>query len=159
MTTTIPPATAPPTAHRKLIEWVDRWTAILEPDRVHWCDGSDEEYAALCRQPRRVRHVRADRPRSSGPNSFYARSDPGDVARVEDRTFICSEREDDAGPTNNWRDPVEMRAEMLPLCTPARCAVARSTSCRSRWARSARRSRTSVSSSPTPPTSPRACAR
>ncbi|MGO9873367.1 MAG: phosphoenolpyruvate carboxykinase (GTP) [Acidimicrobiia bacterium] len=114
MTSTTKPATVPPTTHRKLIEWVESWTAVLEPAGVHWCDGSDDEYEALT-----VSLV------ASGtfdpidakfrPNSFYARSDPGDVARVEDCTFICSEREQDAGPTNHWRAPDEMRAEMRRL--------------------------------------------
>jgi phosphoenolpyruvate carboxykinase (GTP) len=118
VTTTIPPATAPPTAHRKLIEWVDSWTTILEPAQVQWCDGSSEEYEALTASlvasgtfdPIDAKHR---------PNCFYARSDPGDVARVEDRTFICSEREADAGPTNNWRAPAAMRAEMMRLYSGA----------------------------------------
>jgi len=118
VTTTIPPATAPPTAHRKLIDWVDSWTTILEPARVQWCDGSDEEYAALTASLVASGTFDPIDPKHR-PNSFYARSDPGDVARVEDRTFICSEREEDAGPTNNWRDPVEMRAEMLRLYSGA----------------------------------------
>jgi phosphoenolpyruvate carboxykinase (GTP) len=118
VTTTIPPATAPPTAHRKLIDWVDSWTTILEPARVQWCDGSDEEYAALTAGLVESGTFDPIDPKYR-PNSFYARSDPGDVARVEDRTFICSEREEDAGPTNNWRDPAEMRAEMLRLYSGA----------------------------------------
>jgi phosphoenolpyruvate carboxykinase (GTP) len=112
VTTTIPPATAPPTAHRKLIEWVESWTAVLEPAAVHWCDGSDAEYEALTASL--VASGTFDPIDAKfRPDSFYARSDPGDVARVEGRTFICSEREADAGPTNNWRDPQVMRAEML----------------------------------------------
>ena len=118
MTSTIPPATAPPTPHRKLVEWVDRWAAILEPAAVHWCDGSDEEYAALTASL--VESGTFDPiDQKLRPNSFYARSDPGDVARVEDRTYLCSATEDGAGPTNNWRDPDEMRAEMLRLYTGA----------------------------------------
>jgi phosphoenolpyruvate carboxykinase (GTP) len=104
----------PPTGNAKLLEWVDRWAEVLQPDAIQWCDGSDAEYAELC-----------DRLVASGtftpldpakrPNSFYARSDAGDVARVEDRTFICSEKEADAGPTNHWRDPAEMRDELHRL--------------------------------------------
>jgi phosphoenolpyruvate carboxykinase (GTP) len=116
VTSTIPHESAPPTANRKLIEWVEQWTAVLQPSRVHWCDGSAAEYEDLCRNL--VESGTFD-PIESRPNSFYARSDPGDVARVEDRTFICSENEIDAGPTNNWRDPAEMRAEMLRLYTGA----------------------------------------
>ncbi len=104
----------PGTSNSRLLEWVDRWAEVLQPDAIHWCDGSEAERAELC-----------DRLVASGtftpldpakrPNSFYARSDAGDVARVEDRTFICSEHEADAGPTNHWRDPAEMRDELLQL--------------------------------------------
>jgi phosphoenolpyruvate carboxykinase (GTP) len=106
------PTSATPTTNRKLLEWVERWAEILKPDHVEWCDGSDEEYAKLC--DRLVESGTFTR-LSKRPNSFYAHSDPGDVARVEDRTFICSEREIDAGPTNNWREPSEMRRDMLKL--------------------------------------------
>ena len=89
------------TAHAALREWVDDWTAVLEPERVHWCDGSDEENEALCAGLVAAgTFTRLDD--ALRPNSYWARSDPGDVARVEDRTFICSERVEDAGPTNNW---------------------------------------------------------
>ncbi|HEX5097143.1 MAG TPA: phosphoenolpyruvate carboxykinase (GTP) [Acidimicrobiia bacterium] len=104
----------PPTTNRKLTEWVDHWAAILEPDQVHWCDGSEAEYAALCTQLVASGTFTPLDP-AKRPNSFYAASDPGDVARVEGRTFICSANEADAGPTNNWRDPDEMRAQMLEL--------------------------------------------
>jgi phosphoenolpyruvate carboxykinase (GTP) len=78
----------PPTANAKLREWVDRWAAILQPDAVYWCDGSEEEYATLCDAlVASGTFIRLDP--TKRPNSFYARSDPGDVARVEDRTFIC----------------------------------------------------------------------
>ncbi|HTK14875.1 MAG TPA: phosphoenolpyruvate carboxykinase (GTP), partial [Acidimicrobiia bacterium] len=116
MTSTIPHESAPPTANRKLIDWVEQWTAVLQPSRVHWCDGSSAEYDDLCRSLVESGTFDSIEQRA---NSFYARSDPGDVARVEDRTFICSESEGDAGPTNNWRDPAEMRAELLRLYTGA----------------------------------------
>jgi phosphoenolpyruvate carboxykinase (GTP) len=106
------------TTNQKLQDWVDRWARVLEPDRVEWCDGSDAEWE---------RHTKLlvdggtfDRlNQERRPNSFLARSDPADVARVEDRTFICSEREVDAGPTNNWREPAEMRRELTSLFTGA----------------------------------------
>jgi phosphoenolpyruvate carboxykinase (GTP) len=110
-------STGTPTNHRRLLEWVAQWADVLQPDRVHWCDGSEAEYAELCGQlVAGGTFVPLDEKR---PNSFYARSDPGDVARVEDRTFICSEDADDAGPTNNWRAPAEMRAELTRLYTGA----------------------------------------
>src|SRR5687768_9398122 len=97
--------------NQKLIAWVDDWAAILRPAAIHWCDGTQEEYERLCQElvdAGTFRRLDAER----RPNSYLALSDPNDVARVEDRTFICSENEIDAGPTNNWRDPAEMRAEL-----------------------------------------------
>ncbi len=101
----------PLTRHQPLIDWVEHWRSILEPDRVEWCDGSDEEYAAFCQLLVDGGTLLPLNPELR-PDSFAARSDPADVARVEDRTFICSEREEDAGPTNHWREPAEMRAEL-----------------------------------------------
>jgi phosphoenolpyruvate carboxykinase (GTP) len=108
----------PPTTNRTLGDWVERWARILQPDDIQWCDGSEHEYEELCA---RLVDSGTFTPLNPAvrPNSFYARSDPGDVARVEDRTFICSEREEDAGPTNNWRAPAEMRAELERLFTGA----------------------------------------
>ncbi len=106
--------TTAPTENRKLLDWVGHWAAILEPARVEWCDGSEAEATSLANALVESGTFIPLDPEKR-PNSFYARSDPGDVARVEDRTFICSEREVDAGPTNNWRAPDAMRAEMLDL--------------------------------------------
>jgi phosphoenolpyruvate carboxykinase (GTP) len=103
--------TLPLTRHQPLLDWVEHWRSVLEPDRVEWCDGSDEEYADLCARLVEVGTLLPLNPKLR-PDSFAARSDAADVARVEDRTFICSEREEDAGPTNHWRDPAEMRAEL-----------------------------------------------
>ena len=107
MTTSVPP-----TANRRLLEWVDEWAEVFGPDAVESCDGSEEEYADMCRLLVEGGTFEALDPELR-PNSFLARSDPADVARVEDRTFICSEREVDAGPTNNWRAPAEMKEEIL----------------------------------------------
>jgi phosphoenolpyruvate carboxykinase (GTP) len=107
-------ATEAPTKNAKLISWVTEVAALTEPDAIHWCDGSAEEYDQLCADL--VEAGTFERlSDAKRPNSYLARSDPGDVARVEDRTFICSEREDDAGPTNNWRDPEEMREALTGL--------------------------------------------
>jgi phosphoenolpyruvate carboxykinase (GTP) len=106
------------TTNQKLLDWVAEWTGIFQPESVEWCDGSEEEY-------QRYTQLLVDggtfTPLNGElrPNSFLALSDPGDVARVEDRTFICSENEIDAGPTNNWRAPAEMKAELLTLYTGA----------------------------------------
>ncbi len=103
-----------PTRNARLIEWVRSIASLTQPDRVHWCDGSEQEWQELTGQlVEKGTFRRLDQ--GKRPNSFYATSDPSDVARVEDRTFICSEAEGDAGPTNNWRAPDEMRATLQPL--------------------------------------------
>ena len=100
-----------PTDHAGLRAWVEDWATLLEPERLHWCDGSDEENDLLCAELVVAgTFTRLDE--GLRPGSYLARSDPGDVARVEDRTFVCSARREDAGPTNNWRDPDEMRSEL-----------------------------------------------
>ncbi|MCV2394352.1 phosphoenolpyruvate carboxykinase (GTP) [Actinotalea sp. M2MS4P-6] len=101
----------PQTENRRLLAWVDDIARLTRPDRIVWCDGSDAEYDALCELLVEQGTFLPLDP-VLRPRSFLARSDPRDVARVESRTFICSEREEDAGPTNNWRAPAEMRAEL-----------------------------------------------
>jgi len=111
-------STEPLTSHARLRAWVDEWAKVLSPDRVEWCDGSASEYDALCQQLVDAGTF-TKLSEAKRPNSYWATSDPGDVARVEDRTFICSAQEIDAGPTNNWRDPAEMRAAMTSLFSGA----------------------------------------
>ena len=112
--TTIPGLDQALTKHARLIAWVKDIAELTKPDRVHWCDGSDAEWTALTDRLVEAGTLKRLNP-AKRPNSFYAASDPRDVARVESRTFICSEQEIDAGPTNNWADPAQMRERMAGL--------------------------------------------
>ncbi|NLD76565.1 MAG: phosphoenolpyruvate carboxykinase, partial [Acidimicrobiales bacterium] len=106
------------TSNAKLKAWVDEWAEVFQPDAIHWCDGSAEEYDALA-QTLVDGGTFEKLNDAKRPNSYLSLSDPADVARVEDRTFICCENEVDAGPTNNWREPSEMKAELKGLYTGA----------------------------------------
>ncbi|MCX6459912.1 MAG: phosphoenolpyruvate carboxykinase (GTP) [Actinobacteria bacterium] len=112
--TSIPGLENPPTRNKKLLEWVEEVAELAQPDRIEWCDGSQAEWqrlTSLLVEGGTFIPLNADK----RPNSFLARSDPSDVARVEDRTYICSLREEDAGPTNNWADPTDMRGTLKGL--------------------------------------------
>ncbi len=104
----------PLTKNKPLLKWIDKIAALTEPDAIHWVDGSQREYEMLCGQLVKSKtFIKLNQ--KLWPNCYYAKSDPSDVARVEDRTFICSLSKDNAGPTNNWEDPFQMRRKLKKL--------------------------------------------
>ena len=104
------------TTNQRLKDWVAEWATVMQPADIYWCDGSADEYERLCQElVDSGTFTKLDE--AKRPNSYWAHSDPGDVARVEDRTFICAATEEEAGPNNNWREPSEMRADMIKLYT------------------------------------------
>ena len=101
-------ASSPHTTNAKLLAWIDEVSAMLKPDEIHWCDGSSKEYQRMAQHMVDSGTAMWLNPEKR-PNSLFVRSDPADVARVEDRTYICSEKEEDAGPTNNWGAPEKIK--------------------------------------------------
>ena len=106
--------TTKPTDNESLLTWVNQTAQLCEPKSVHWCDGSEDESRALIRDMIALGTLIKLNPEKR-PGSYLCRSDPRDVARVESRTFICSPSKNDAGPTNNWLDPEQMKARMTAL--------------------------------------------
>src|SRR5262245_63865393 len=102
--------------HKKLLKWVEDVAALCKPDQVYFCDGSKEEYQEMLQLMLQSGTAIELNPKKR-PGSIFVRSDTADVARVEDRTYICSESKDEAGPTNNWEDPVKMRSRLTELFT------------------------------------------
>ncbi len=106
--------TTPLSKNKHLLRWVEKMAELTQPDHIHWVDGSEEENEALCQElVRKGTFIRLNE--KLWPNCYYARSDESDVARVEDRTFICALSKDNAGPTNNWEDPYVMRRRLKGL--------------------------------------------
>ncbi len=156
-TSRTPDTLAGGTTHTRLQAWVDEVAALTTPAKVVWVTGSDQEWTRLTDRLVEAGTFTRLNP-ATKPNSFHARSTPNDVARVEDRTYICSREEKDAGPTNNWMDPEEMKDDdARPVCRAA-CGAGRCTSSRSSWVTSTPRIRCSASRSPTPSTSSCRCA-